>query len=613
MLQTLQNSLHSLRLRVVRLLRDPRAQGPLKLAVGFLLSAASLGNLPQPFVLALVLALKPELWTALGGMVGYLVFWGAAGRLGLVWLAVGLPLRWLLELKPGNRGLLPAVGGLLCAAADFLFPPGMGMQLLHTAVAAGSVWLFATVLERRDTVADWTVAAVAVLALAQVAPLPMLSLGYPAAAALTVCGAFPMAAMAGLALDLAGVTEVSMTAALSLAWLSRFFFRKPLLRAVAPGVSCVVLSLLRFGTLLPVPGLLVGGALGLLLPGSGGYVPRRGEVGVAQVRLELAAAALRQLQGQLLELPLPTVDTAAVLEKTCENACAACSVRRNCPGRVQLQKLAPDSIYRSPESLHIACRRTGRLYQELRRGQEQLRLMGSANSRAAECRSVLVNQYRDISQYLQGLSDELSRRGDHIPQRYRMEVSISGNRPESQNGDRCVSFSGTLCRAFVLLCDGMGTGLGAVEEGRWAAEQLKSLLTAGYPTEHALQLLNTFCVLRGQAGAVTVDLAQVHLDTGRVDLFKWGAAPSRLYSDRGCEKIGTAAAPPGLSVGDIPDTPYRLSLRRGEVLVMCSDGADGEEAASDVMRPPEVLAAELLARCDGHDDATVVTVRLQAI
>ena len=611
MLQTLQNSLHSLRLRLVRLFHDPRIQGPIKLVIAFLLSAASLANTPQPLTLGLVLALPPSLWATVGGMLGYLVFWGSAGRLGLVWLALGLPLRWLLELKTPHR-LQPVAAALLCAASNFLFPPGPALHLLHTAVAAGSTYLFTLALSRRDTVADWTVCAVAVLALAQVAPLPVLSLGYPAAAALTVCGSFPAAAMAGLALDISGITEVSMTAVLSFAWLTRFFLQKPLSRALAPAFSCMLLSLLRFGSLLPVPGLLVGGFLGLLLPGGPGFTPRRGEVGVAQVRLELAASTLRQLQQQLLELPPPTADTAALLEKLCENACGSCSVRRNCPGRVQLR--AQDaSIFTQPaEAVSVACRRSGRLQQELRRTQEQLRLMHAANARTEECRTVLTNQYRDLSLYLQSLSDELTRRTDRTPPRYRLEVSIYGNRPETQNGDHCMSFSGPGCRAFVLLCDGMGTGLGAAEEARTAAEHLRSLLSAGYPTAAALQALNTLCVLRGRAGAVTVDLAELHLDSGRVDLYKWGAAPSRLYTDRGCEKIGTAGPPPGLSVTDKPDAPHRLSLRRGEVLIMCSDGA---EAGDDTALPlsPESLAAGLLSRCEGRDDATVATVRLLSI
>ena len=61
----------------------------------------------------------------------------------------------------------------------------------------------------------------------------------------------------------------------------------------------------------------------------------------------------------------------------------------------------------------------------------------------------------------------------------------------------------------------------------------------------------------------------------------------------------------------------KLSLRRGEVLIMLSDGVDGEgtqhllDLSPDA--PPGELAAEILERgCGGaEDDATAVVIRLR--
>ena len=149
-----------------------------------------------------------------------------------------------------------------------------------------------------------------------------------------------------------------------------------------------------------------------------------------------------------------------------------------------------------------------------------------------------------------------------------------------------------------------------------AAELLKKLLTAGYPAEHALRSLNSLCALRGVAGAVTVDLCELQLDSGRALLYKWGAAPSYLFTRSGAEKIGTATPPPGLSVTEGRETVERLSLRRGETLVLLSDGVGGEDAlrfcyVSDT-ETPETLAARILRSGvrEGADDATVAVVRL---
>ena len=77
-------------------------------------------------------------------------------------------------------------------------------------------------------------------------------------------------------------------------------------RALSPALlyPCIM-ALSGSWDLLPLPGLLLGGLAGLLLPSGGTYTPRRGEVGVAQVRLELTASVLSQMQQLLLELSLP--------------------------------------------------------------------------------------------------------------------------------------------------------------------------------------------------------------------------------------------------------------------------------------------------------------------
>ena len=142
---------------------------------------------------------------------------------------------------------------------------------------------------------------------------------------------------------------------------------------------------------------------------------------------------------------------------------------------------------------------------------------------------------------------------------------------------------------------------------------------AGFPAEHALESLNSLLALRGTAGAVTVDLVELRLDTGTAGIFKWGAAPSWVLTRSGVQKIGTAAPPPGISAGENRMTVEKLSLHRGEVLILLSDGVDGEgiqhllDLSPDA--PPGELAAEILERGCGNaeDDATVAVIRLRPV
>ena len=267
----------------------------------------------------------------------------------------------------------------------------------------------------------------------------------------------------------------------------------------------------------------------------------------------------------------------------------------------------------------MTCRKSGRLLQELRRSQEQLRAIRADRDRRQEYRAAVDQQYGFLSDYLQELSDTISRRKEPPQQIFQPEVAVCSASRSHSNGDRCFWFAGTECRYYILICDGMGTGPEAAREGKTAGNLLRQMLCAGYPPEYALRSINNFCALRGKAGAVTIDLAELRLDTGRVNLFKWGAAPSYVILRGEIIKIGTAAPPPGLSVTEGRETVERLSLRKGEMLILLSDGAGGEETLRPSLEgtndPPGALAARILESCqaDESDDATVAVVRLNSL
>ena len=269
--------------------------------------------------------------------------------------------------------------------------------------------------------------------------------------------------------------------------------------------------------------------------------------------------------------------------------------------------------------LPLHCRKAGRLLQELRRSQEQLRTIRADRDRQREYRAAVVQQYGFLAEYLQELSDLLAQRTQPAKQQYQPQIAVRSASRSGVNGDRCLWFAGVECRYYILLCDGMGTGPEAARIGSSVASMIKKLLCAGYPPEYALRSVNSLCALQGKGGAVTIDLAQLQLDTGKATVYKWGAAPSHLVSRGEAVKIGTATPPPGLSVTDCRETVERLSLRRGELLVLRSDGAGGEDALhralEDADLPPGELAARILAysRVDESDDATVAVVRLDPL
>ena len=600
---------------------------------GFVFSAASLEHGALPLSMGFVWACRgwSAVLAALGGALGYWVFWGSAALQCIAWLALSLPAVLLLGNHRLSREyplLFPACAMLVVAGAGLGFQLLMRddtpilLYLLRVGLGGGSTWVFYQVLHMKNPIHRWLGIGLLIFSLAQILPVSWLGLGFLAAGAVTVAGAFPGAAVAGLALDLARVTAVPMTAVTVVGALVRLLPRhNAWLNRLAPAVLAVIF--MRFSgvwDLRILPGLLLGGILGTFLPGPGQVTRRTGETGAAQVRLELAAGVLTQTHQLLSQAEEMPVDENALIVSAATRACSGCPCKAGCEDAVHIPCLPGSLLYAPLENvleLPILCRKSARVLEELHRSQEKLRAIRANRKHQEEYREAVIQQYRFLGQYLQSLSDGLNRRSTDAAQRYSVTAKVYGNRPEDTNADRCLRFPGPGGNYFVLLCDGMGSGPEALQESRKAGNLLKQLLSAGFPPEHALRSLNSLCVLRDRPGAVTMDLAQIRLDTGKTVLYKWGAAPSYLVTTLGAQRIGASGPPPGLSVSHTQEKTYCLTLRDGQVLLLVSDGIPQEEALRICSEfaglSPEEMGPTLLQHCRnlGEDDATVVTINLK--
>ena len=603
---------------------DPRVRLAASVAAwgggGFLLSAARLGNYPQPVVLGMLCTgagWRLVLMTV-GAILGYPVFWGRLGLPGVVWSAAGGLLTALVSGRRESREqplMLPVLAAFLTGVTELCFcfflkdPTPIVIRGIRVMVTLLAAMVFLQSGYCRDPVTQWLSGAFVVLAAAPVFVGPF-GLGYLGAGMLAVGGAFPASVLAGLGLDLARVGRIPMTAVLCLSWFLRMLpWQKPWQQCMAPGAAYLLLSAAwGIWEQEPLPGLFLGSALGLLMPPRPGFRRRQGSTGAAQVRLELGAAAMHTVGQLLAELQPPPIDEQALLEKARQRACGSCPSRKKC------QTAFSPALLRDP--LDADCPRQNRLVPELCRAGEQLKLLKADRKRRWEYRRALTGQYACLAVYLRSLSDSLPRQEYRLRSQFRIEAGARSRGKERANGDSCIAFPGMENCYYILLCDGMGTGLGAAREGQTASDLLRRLLTAGIPAEYALDTLNSLLALRGSAGAVTVDLCRLHLDTGLAELYKWGAAPSYVLTRKGTEKIGTATPPPGISLNKIHRKREKLSLRRGEVLILLSDGVDGEEVfcqsglSPDL--PPGELAAKLLEKGggNGEDDATAAVIRL---
>ena len=592
-------------------------------AASFFLAAASVGNRPVPVALGLLCASPPglRLPCALGGSLGYLLFWGQSQP--LIWMGLGLTLTALLGRGSPHWGLAPALGAMIAAGTELLCLlarwdsiPGT-MFFLRVGLAAASGAAFGRWRKEPAGPAGWVVAGLAALALAQVAPSPYYSLGYLAAGFITGRYALPAAAMAGLGLDLAQITKLPVTGILCLGFCLRLLPRRSrLLAALGPGLCCILVGAVQGRwDLRPVPGLILGGLLSQLLPARlpSPALQRRGRTGLAQHRLEQGAKALEALRLELGVDLSPGPDPSLILERAVACACGGCPQRRSCKAREETASLMPEILNFSglgTSDLPRGCKKPARLLAELRRGQEQLRRLRGEQHHRRSYRGALAEQYRLLSDHMQRLAENLTAADLHRPSRFRLNIGICSHSLEEVSGDRCEYMEGPGGH-YVLLCDGMGTGSGAAETAARTCRLIRRYLEAGFPAEDALSCYNSLCVLRGEAGWATVDLLEFDPVTGQARLHKWGAGPSILLKDRESVVIGTAGPPPGLS----QQTRHwvgRLSLGEGDTLIMLSDGLDLPAAVPAEMEPEQLARWVMEQAKRGRDDATVAAVRLEA-
>lgn len=591
---------------------DPLAEGLCRAVLwggGALLLAAVPGQqgcLPLGAGLA---AAAPGLWcllAALGAAGGYRLFWQGQWLPGLGFTALALGLRGILGLL--KQDVLPLRGilfALLAAALALPFQKGPAVWLLWGFTGLTGVWIPGWAAKTGHPTA---IALSFSLGLRALAAAGLRNLACIAAGAAAAAGPLPTAALSGAALEWSGLP--GLTAGLCGAWLLRALPGKdPWRRAAGVSAGCILgMALGRSWNIGAWLGVSTGGLLGAAVPWRLLLPPLSRGTGAAQVKLEQEARVLAHMQRMLLEIPAPAISPPDRAERLRAAACADCDRQNTCPQCRDLD----DSVFTDP--LSFSCPHTLRVLREAGRVREWERLLESQRRRREEYRMAVAQQYGMLSRYLQRLADTLPMQLTPGQIRYRVAVSVRSREKDRTDGDRCAAFPGVGPRFYVLLCDGMGTGAPAAVEAARAAGLLKGMLTAGLPPGSALKSLNAQLLLTGGTGTVTADLCELRLDTGYASLYKWGAAPSYLIGRRSLRTVGTPGLPPGMTLGESGERIARLSLQKGQTLVLASDGISFDDTLPppDTVEPTGPLAERLLRQfgSSGEDDATVAVIRL---
>lgn len=177
---------------------------------------------------------------------------------------------------------------------------------------------------------------------------------------------------------------------------------------------------------------------------------------------------------------------------------------------------------------------------------------------------------------------------------------------------------------YMLLSDGMGTGGRAAVDGAMTTGLMKRLIKAGFGMECSLRIVNSALLYKSSEESLsTVDVAAFDLHSGKLELYKAGAAPTFV---RKSGKVGRAQSN-SLPVGILRDVGFdrsTLTLKKDDIIVIISDGAAGENTdwitkeletteEDNPQRLADSLAESALRRSDKKhpDDITVMVGFIQ--
>ena len=208
------------------------------------------------------------------------------------------------------------------------------------------------------------------------------------------------------------------------------------------------------------------------------------------------------------------------------------------------------------------------------------------------------------------------------PPRYTVERGFSQHTcaGESLCGD-AVQTADLCGGVLTVISDGMGCGGRAAVDSAMAAGITTRLWQAEFTPDAILQTVNASLLVKSREETLaTLDVAVVDTHSGRLDLYKAGAAGSFLRSKGRVSRLESI----GLPVGILPHVHFAHShdtLSEGDVLLLVSDGAlcGGTAAVEEILAAHSgdmstlaqaVVDAAVAAEGDHPDDITAVALRL---
>jgi Serine phosphatase RsbU, regulator of sigma subunit len=205
--------------------------------------------------------------------------------------------------------------------------------------------------------------------------------------------------------------------------------------------------------------------------------------------------------------------------------------------------------------------------------------------------NIISLQFRGMAKVTKTMMDALNAAEASVvthKEKYAIRVGVSGYAKERNiSGDSYICADLKEGDYMIALSDGMGKGESASRESALTITSLYNLMKAGFDVELALKTINSLLLFKSTEEIFsTVDLGLFNKETGKIKLFKIGAAATFIKRGDKVETIKVSALPMGI-VDSIRISHIEVQARRGDEIIIVSDGiteADRTDGQMDWIR-----------------------------
>lgn len=205
--------------------------------------------------------------------------------------------------------------------------------------------------------------------------------------------------------------------------------------------------------------------------------------------------------------------------------------------------------------------------------------------------NIIALQFRGMVKVTRAMIESLEQTDPCIlptKEKFTVRVGVSGYAKERNiSGDSYICADLKEGDYMIALSDGMGKGESASRESALTITSLFNLMKAGFDVELALKTINSLLLFKSTEEIFsTVDLGLFNKYTGKLKLFKIGAAATFIKRGDKVETIKVSALPMGI-VDSIRISHVELQTRKGDEIIIVSDGiteADRNDGQMDWIR-----------------------------